>query len=76
MTRLENHLHKIRLGPCNAYLIQGEVGAVLVDAGHVNSGVCVILAYKDTYPELFRPLVGHVHSFNHRSNHVNGMIPK
>jgi hydroxyacylglutathione hydrolase len=36
MTRLGNHLHKIRLGLCNAYLIQGEGGAVLVDAGHVN----------------------------------------
>ena len=36
MTRLESHLHKIRLGLCNAYLIQGEGGAVLVDAGQVN----------------------------------------
>ncbi len=36
MTRLANHLHKIRLGLCNAYLIQGEGGAVLVDAGHVD----------------------------------------
>jgi len=34
MTRLENHVHKIRLGLCNAYLIQGKGGAVLVDAGH------------------------------------------
>jgi hydroxyacylglutathione hydrolase len=36
MTLLGSHLHKIRLGLCNAYLIQGEGGAVLVDAGHVN----------------------------------------
>jgi glyoxylase-like metal-dependent hydrolase (beta-lactamase superfamily II) len=36
MTSLGNHLHKIRLGFCNAYLIQGEGGAVLVDAGPVN----------------------------------------
>jgi len=33
MARLGDHLHKIRLGACNAYLIQGEGGAVLVDTG-------------------------------------------
>lgn len=36
MRCLENHVHKIRLGLCNAYLIQGQGGAVLVDTGQVH----------------------------------------
>jgi len=71
MTRLENHLHKIRLGLCNAYLIQGEGGAVLVDAGHVNFERTFIRYLKKhtIAPDIIKLIViTHVHF-----DHVGGL---
>jgi len=71
MTRLGSHLHKMRLGLCNAYLIQGEGGAVLVDAGHVNFERTFIRYLKKhaISPEAIKLIViTHVHF-----DHVGGL---
>jgi hydroxyacylglutathione hydrolase len=66
MTLLGSHLHKIRLGLCNAYLIEGEGGAVLVDAGHVKCERTFIRYLKKhaISPDIQLIVITHVH-FDH-----------
>lgn len=71
MARLGDHLHKIRLGLCNAYLIQGEGGAVLVDTGHPHfEGIFIrYLRKRAISPEDIQLIViTHVHF-----DHVGGL---
>jgi hydroxyacylglutathione hydrolase len=66
----ETRIHKIRLGLCNAYLILGEEGAVLVDTGQAGWTSLFFNHLKNTgiRPEDVRLIViTHVH-FDHVGN--------
>jgi hydroxyacylglutathione hydrolase len=68
---LENRWHKIRLGLCNTYLIEGSRGAVLVDAGpkHCEKFLFRYLARQGIAPTHIRlVIVTHAHF-----DHVGGL---
>jgi len=70
MSAPETRIHKIRLGLCNAYLILGKEGAVLVDAGQAGCAAPFFRYLKKTglTPEIVKLIViTHVH-FDHVGN--------
>ena len=69
----KTHIHKIRLGLCNAYLIVAEGGAILVDAGQAGFSSVLLdyLARRNIQPQAIRLIVvTHVH-FDHVGNLEN-----